>query len=718
MDLCRKRSLGLRINPKSVFLFLITLVFLSTLSQDGFSAVRNSKGAKSRKGPQSHPQEIGPVAAPKPEEIRVQQIGPADGEAALDIGKVYDLVPANKPLRVSTQFKVVDDFNGGELKSALGGEWTVEKGQEKKVRLDLKKEDARGAKAGASLWARVNLKKKEKTTFQTSLERLDMSAAHYLVLKCKTQDDPVFKGRIRIALSDWAGKTVEKDITEACIEKEGWNEVVLPMAVFMGVDLDQLSSLSFSVFARDHNLAGKLGLDEIAFLGHSEVGFESVEDNFVGFPKAVLAEPRRKELLATRDDKELLLKIAQDTWHFFENATDKRNHLVSDHFKVGDFPLAAAYTSATNIALDLLGTVSARELGIITPEQASQRVQNILSTLKKLKKWKGFFFNFYETTRLGVSRQFVSSVDSGWLAVSLVVVRQAFPGEIAADATAILDGFHFQEFLDPETHQLRVGYDVEQDRPTPYHYGMLATEARIVSLYGIGKGDLPEEHWWYLYRTAPEEWDWQTQEPQGKMAKQDNISYFQGYYKEGARKFVPSWGGSLFETLMPTLAINEQKYAPKNLGANDKIITEIHRDYALKEKRYPVWGISPASTSDGRRWMYGEYGVKRLGVKGYPDRGVITPHASFLALDALPKDAIKNIRELLTFPIYGEYGFYDSITFPSKRINTQYLVLDQGMVLIPIANYLKKGVIQEYFHKDPVGKKVQELLGKEDFFKG
>jgi hypothetical protein len=59
--------------------------------------------------------------------------------------------------------------------------------------------------------------------------------------------------------------------------------------------------------------------------------------------------------------------------------------LVSDHFKAGDFPLAAAYTSPTNIGLDLMGTVAARELGIISAEQASLRVQNLLKTLKKLK---------------------------------------------------------------------------------------------------------------------------------------------------------------------------------------------------------------------------------------------------------------------------------------------------------------------------------------------
>ena len=652
----------------------------------------------------------------KSSETYVQQIGPSNEEEALDIGNVYKNIPPSKSLQTSTQFKVVDDFNSGELKNRLGGNWSVAEGQEKKIRLDLKKEDGRGVRSGSSLWARYNLRNKEQASFRTSLEKLDISAARYLVFKCKIDSAAPFTGRIRVALSDWAGKTVERDITDACHEKPGWNDATLPVSAFAGVDLNQLNFLSFSILARSGNMAGKLGLDEVAFFGHPEVGFESVEDNLVGFPQTVLDEPRRKELLATKKDKELLLGIARDTWQYFKNARDKKRYLVVDHLKAGDFPLAAAYTSPTNIAMDLMSTVAARELEIITPGEAEERVQNVLRSLKKMKTWKGFFYNFYETTQLNVSRQFVSSVDNGWLAIALVVVRQAFQGEISKDATEILDRFHFQEFLDPENNHLVIGYDLDRQSPTPYHYGMLVTEARAMSLYGIGKGDLPKEHWWYLYRTAPDAWEWQTQKPQGKMVERDKVSYFQGYYMEGKTKFVPSWGGSLFEFLMPTMVINEKKFAPKNLGLNDKIATELHRDYALKEKKYPVWGISPAATADGRRWQYGEYGIKRLGVKGYPDRGVITPHVSFLALETLPKDAIKNIRALLTFNIYGEYGFYDTIIFPSKKVNPQYLALDQGMTLIPIANYLKKGVIQEYFHKDPIGKKAKEILGEEKFF--
>ena len=717
MTFHRRRSSSPQKLPKNAFFFLAILVALSVLPCDSFGASQTSKSAKPHKGAKSYGQEIGPASPEKVEEVRVQQIGPlGGGEEPLDFKNAYKLVPPNKLLQTSTQFKVVDDFNTGELKNRLGGAWSVDKGQEKKVQLSLKKEDARGFRSGGSLLARINLRKNDQASFRTSLEKLNMSAAHYLILKCKTQFTRPFTGHIRVALSDWAGKTVESDITDACRETEGWGEAIVPITAFVGVDLNQLNSLFLKVLARDKNVVGKIGIDEVAFFGHPEVGFESVEKNLAGFPFAVLEEPRRKELLATKDDKKLLLEIARDTWEYFENAADRKNHLVVDHLKTGDFPLAAAYTSPTNIALDLMGAVAARELGILTPEKATRHVQNTLEVLEKLKRWKGFFFNFYETTQLAPSSQFVSSVDNGWLAIALVVIRQAFPGEIAAKATDILDELHFQEFLDPDTNQLAIGYDLERQSLTPYHYGMLSAETRAISLYAIGKGDIPKEHWWYLYRTAPDAWDWQTQKPQGKMVERGRMSYFQGYYKNGSQKFVPCWGGSLFEFLMPTMVVNEKKFGPKGLGLNDKIVTEIHRDFALNEKKYPVWGISPASTADGRRWQYGEYGIKKLGVKGYPDRGVITPHASFLALETLPKDAIKNIRKLLTFPIYGEYGFYDSISFPSQKINTQYLALDQGMILIPIANYLRKGVIQEYFYKDPAGKIAKELLGQEDFF--
>lgn len=57
-------------------------------------------------------------------------------------------------------------------------------------------------------------------------------------------------------------------------------------------------------------------------------------------------------------------------------------------------------------------------------------------------------------------------------------------------------------------------------------------------------------------------------------------------------------GGSMFEFLMPTLVLNEQDDSPQGLGANNRIAVEAQIDFALNEKRYPVWGISPCAIPD------------------------------------------------------------------------------------------------------------------------
>lgn len=651
-------------------------------------------------------------------ETYVQQIGPAPEDEKPDRMSIYKAVPADKPLINSTRFKVIDDFNTGALKNRLGGAWAVEDAKDKKVKLEIRKQDSREVRSGGSLDIKFDLNRGEQLVLKSSLQKLDMSQAYFLALKCKveTSSQIPFEGKINVSLTDWAGKTTAREVTDICMETKQWNDAILPIAYFRGVDLDQLSHITVSVKSLRSRARGKVSLDEITFFGGQEVGFESTLDNLRGFPRVVFDEMRRKELLGLRDDKKLLLEIAKDTYRYFENASNRNNFLVVDHLKTGDFPMAATYTSPTNIAMDLLVTVGAVKLGILTEKQGAERVHVVLRTLNKLKRWKGFFYNYYETTRLNVSREFISSIDNAWLAISLVVIRQAFPGEIAKKATAIIDAMRFQEFLDPENNHLVIGYDTERQAFTPYHYGMLATEARAMSFYGIGKGDLPREHWWYLYRTAPDAWAWQNQKPHGKTTERDRVTYFQGYYMEEKTKFVPSWGGSLFEFLMPTLVMDEKGFAPRGLGQNNRTVTEIHRDYALKEKKYPLWGISPAAVGSGRRWKYEEYGIKRLGVKGYPDKGVVTPHAGFLALETLPQDATRNIRQWLAFETYGEYGFYDTMSFPGNKVNTQYLALDQGMIFVAIVNFLKKGIIKDLFHKDTIAKNAVDLLKKEDFF--
>ncbi|MBP9865247.1 MAG: DUF3131 domain-containing protein [Candidatus Omnitrophica bacterium] len=631
----------------------------------------------------------------------------------------YASIAPEKALQTSPQFILVDDFNAGKLKNSRGAAWQVKAPSGGALELEIVKGDGRSAMRGQSLQASIHLLPREKASFKSLLNRLDASQAEYFVFECRLeQKEPTFEGRIRVEIEDWRHESVVRDIAGACGEPgpDGWAKVILPTSSFEGLDLDQVFSIEFTVLARSRKENARLFIDEMAFFGFNDVAFESLRDNLVGFPLTVSADRRRARLSTETDDKLFLKAVAFDTWKFFLNARDKNTDLVVDHIRLGDAPLAADYTSPTNIAMDFLAIISAVELGFIPREEGLARAGRIVATLKSLRRYKGFFYNFYDVRKLNVSRSYISTVDSGWLALALVTVRQAFT-ELAGDISLMLDQFSFAELLDNENNQLVVGLEVPERNFGLYHYGMLVSEARATSFYAIGKGDISEEHWWSLYRTLPDAWAWQTQKPRGHLVEKESLTYFQGHYKYRGKKFVPSWGGSLFEVLMPTLLIDEKKLGPEGLGANDRISTILARDYALKEKKYPVWGISPAAISSGRSWDYQEFGVKPLAAKGYADRAVVTPHVSFLALEFLPKSALKNIRKLLDYPIYGEYGYYDSLSLKGNRVNPQYLSLDQGMILAALCNYLTHGRLREYFHRDPIAQKAEHLLRDERFFK-
>jgi hypothetical protein len=186
-----------------------------------------------------------------------------------------------------------------------------------------------------------------------------------------------------------------------------------------------------------------------------------------------------------------------------------------------------------------------------------------------------------------------------------------------------------------------------------------------------------------------------------------------GFYEWKGLRYVPSWGGSMFEALMPTLLVDEQALAPQSLGRNAAAHVEVQRRYATEELGLPVWGMSPAA--DPHPDGYREYGVPVLGTRGYADAAV-TPHAVALALAVEPREATANLRRLATrYDLYGEFGFFDAVDPRTGSVATAYLVLDQAMLFIALANHLDDGVMQKRFSSDPIAARALSILADEDF---
>jgi hypothetical protein len=435
-----------------------------------------------------------------------------------------------------------------------------------------------------------------------------------------------------------------------------------------------------------------------------------VRARLAGWPATLLVD--RETLPAA--DRDFLLRLARDTWRGLEGLTDREHQLPVDHVHLdGTAAPVGDYTNVTTIGLGLIAVVAAYELELISADAAVRSLRARLAALGDLETHAGFFFNYYDTTSLERTSNLISFVDSSWLTAGLMVVRMTFP-ELSAECTALIDRQSYAFFYD-DLERMVHGYWVHRRARSRYHYGVLYAESRLGSLIAIGKGDVPEAHWFRMARTFPASCTWQTQAPRARRRKRvRGHTVFGGYYEWNGARYVPSWGGSMFEALMPTLVLDETRWAPGSLGANDAAHAAVQRAYALGELGYPVWGISPATTPAGH--AYGEYGVRVLGVLGYP-AGAVTPHAAALALPVAPEAAIANLRRLVErYDVYGDWGLYDAVDPRSGEVARTFLTLDQSMTLVALANHLKAGAIQERFAADPIAQRILPLLGAERFF--
>ena len=120
-------------------------------------------------------------------------------------------------------------------------------------------------------------------------------------------------------------------------------------------------------------------------------------------------------------------RIARRTWRYFERFMGPDSHgLPSDNFQEMPQAQIARRTSPTNIGLALLSTVAANDFGWIGTDDMARRLEATLDTLGKLERFRGHFFNWYDTENLKpLEPRYVSTVDSGNLAAHLIALRQA-----------------------------------------------------------------------------------------------------------------------------------------------------------------------------------------------------------------------------------------------------------------------------------------------------
>lgn len=473
-----------------------------------------------------------------------------------------------------------------------------------------------------------------------------------------------------------------------------------------------------------------------------------------------------------------LERYAADTWRSFEAMTFRRTGLPADNI-AGDLDRASRsrFTSPTNIGAYLWSTVAARDIGLIGAREARQRMRLTLRTVGRLERHEpsGQFYNWYDPRTLEKLRTwpengnevqpFLSSVDNGWLATGLLLAARAEP-RLAAKADAIREdmdfgcyyneaegqggqirgGFWDEDFGDPA----RVRGDYcgmgEEVWYTGHHYGAFNTEPRMASYLGIAAGQIPQKHYFGTFRTFPDtdncDWAWTEREPTGEWRTYRGVDVFEGTLAYRGMRVVPTWGGSMFEALMVPLFVPEERWGKRSWGVNHPLYVKGQILHGKRDTDYGFWGFSPSNNPAGG---YREYGVDMLGLDGagytsdqertdwdqpwegcrageprptaeeYGD-GVVTPHASFLALRYAPKAARVNLdRMRRQFDAYGRGGFYDAVAVGSGQVSKRYLSLDQGMVMAALGNALAGDDMRDYVAPGALAERVRPLMRREVF---
>lgn len=236
-----------------------------------------------------------------------------------------------------------------------------------------------------------------------------------------------------------------------------------------------------------------------------------------------------------------------------------------------------------------------------------------------------------------------------------------------------------------------IGFNVEKSQADSSTYDLLASEARIASYIAIAKGDVPAEHWFRLSR---------------RLTSLDK------------KEILLSWGGTMFEYLMPLLFM--RSFPNTLLSHTYGSIISWQRNYGMSRKN--PWGFSESAynfLNIELHYQYRAFGAPGLGLKrGLAEEYVVAPYASMLALMVEPHSAIENLEEIEQIGGKGIAGFYDAIDFTPAHLNAKekykvvktYMVHHHGMSLLAIENALNNWAIHDYFHSNQQIKSCDLLL--------
>ena len=263
--------------------------------------------------------------------------------------------------------------------------------------------------------------------------------------------------------------------------------------------------------------------------------------------------------------------------------------------------------------------------------------------------------------------------------------------ETLARQSSELAAMDFKFLFDPARELFSIGYNVTERRLDASFYDLLASEARLCSYVAIAQGQVSQDHWFSLGRLL---------------------------VASRGEPVLASWGGSLFEYLMPLLVMPTYDNTLLDQSYHGAVAQQI----AYGQLHGVPWGISESGynrTDVHLNYQYRAFGVPGLGLKrGLSEDLVVAPYAALMALMVAPREACENLERLAAERRAGAYGFYEAVDYTPSRLPPgqssvtvrSFMAHHQGMGLLALAYRVLDRPMQRRFMACPFFRAADLLL--------
>ncbi len=387
------------------------------------------------------------------------------------------------------------------------------------------------------------------------------------------------------------------------------------------------------------------------------------------------------------------------TWHSIDKMTYPETGLPADHLHF-DHPNGNGAeslqridkTSMTNIGFMLATIGAAADLGFISQNNATSRLDQLISTIERFlqdpeiaihtRNGKVLPVNWIQPSSGKVLRrwpgtenpvkQHVSSVDVAWLMAFSKLIAAQFP-EFSIRMQEYLSKIDLEFMFDEWSGFFHGSYLPEKGCFETWQYNALS-EARIA--YAVC-GEEIAGHMVKLFNRRSE------------------ASYF--YDQEGnlGRK---TWNGELFALFWPLLLIAEDEY-PHWLSTFHATINA-QKEYGWRNNN-GYYGYSAGLGPDNR---YFEFRVPETGENPsyYENQTVITPAALISTGIVQPRQALQELSRLCRdFPdiLHPGLGLGDTLDTKSGAIQKDQLLPNQASILLACWNIVNDRQPQKLFEQ-------------------